>query len=172
MLVGVLTGSSLAAYHNLTRLAPAPFIVPPFVWLTKPEENVPRHVINQLLDEMTHHKVFLKPVMFRHLYNPNSSLSGFTAAMTPETDSISLLRKKLCVLEAEDSFLPTMMLCHDGMRSLAMKQFCRSTSDALSNKLMEFEVFYADENDPEHKPMFENYNPESQEVFGHAISYT
>lgn len=171
MLVGVLSGDDLANYYNLTRLAPIQFIVPPLVWLSAPGENIDRQVINHLNDEGSTTKVQLQPTAFRHLYNPDSGIPGFCAAMLPMQNSVSELRRKLGILEYEQPFIPTMLICHDGMRTQNVKQFCRGLSDVLVNKPMVFEVFFAEESNPEHATAFKNYNPATHEVFAHAVNY-
>lgn len=171
MLVGVLTKESLAYYYSLTRLAPIQFIVPPMVWLSRPEENVSREAVAHINDEGSTVQVNLKPTLFRHLYNPDSGVPGYYAAMLPDQSPISEVRRRLGVLEYEDAFIPSMLLCHDGMRTRSVKQFCQGIANTLADKLMSFEVFIADQNNPDHRTLFENYNTETQEVFGHAVSY-
>ena len=170
MLVAVLTGPDLAYYHNLTRLSPVPFVVPPILWLSKPEENVGKDVIRHLEDEGSNVQVQLIPAMFRHLFNPNSGITSYYAAMSSKSPLIQF-RKELQILEYTDTFIPYMLICQDGMRTRSVKQFCVSLANQLVSKIMTFEVFYADENNPEHKTIFENYNAETQEAFGNVCAY-
>ena len=92
--------------------------------------------------------------------------------MSPVQDSLVSLRRRLGILEADEPFIPNMMLCHDGMRSQATKTFCRSLADQLLDKVMTFEVFVADPNNPEHATIFENYNSEAQNVFLPSVAYS
>lgn len=171
MLVGVLSGPDLALYYELTRLAPIQFITPPTVWLSTPEESVSQAVRLHLEDVGSTVKVRLKPSVFRHLYNADSGIPGFFAALSPIDNSVTHMRQSLGILQAEDPFIPSMLLCHDGMRSSSVKKFCRSISDAIVNTPMTFEVFYADQQNPAHATLFENYNASTQDVFEHAINF-
>lgn len=171
MLVGILTGDSLRSYYEATRLAPVQFIVPPAVWLSSPTENIQTSVIQSLNDESSKHVVRMKTTLFRHLYNPENGMPGFFAALTPESSSMSELRHTLGILEADEPFIPSMLMCHDGMRSHSTKQFCRALSESLFREVLNFELFMVDKNNPEHSTLFNNYNQETQKAFSHAIAY-
>lgn len=171
MLVGVLTGDSLAQYFEAVRLAPVRFITPPMVWLTAPDEDY-GSVVKDYEAQGHSIQVSMHTEVFRHLLNTNNRLPGFYAALVPADDSISVVRQRLGVKTWEEPFYPNMLVVHDGMQSNAVKQFCRSLSDSLMNKPLNFEVFIADRNNPNHETLFDNYNPEAQVMFGEVVHFS
>ncbi len=165
MIVGVLMGESLRWYHALTRLAPLPMIVPPIVYLSRPSESVHKDSIRQLQDFSRDLRVQLKVLATRNGYNPDSGIPGFYAAMTPLHLNITELRDKIGLLQFREPFIPTMFICKDGMRSKASRMFCRSIGDSLFDKPLDFQLYAASEDDPQHATIFEHYNEGMQDVF-------
>lgn len=164
MLVGVLSGSSLREYNELSGGAPVSVILPPTIWLSDPNERLDPELSRRLSESSTDNDGSLvatfDPVMFRNLYNPTTAISGLYAACLPEEGSAFDFRKRVGVLSPDPSFVPSFLVVHDAMRSRSSRLFFRSFVGALVKRHLTFTLFEADANNPDHKILFETYNAE------------
>lgn len=164
MLVGVMFGPSIAEYGALAGSAPATLIIPPVVFLSRPNEKITLEMSQKLADPDLDLIIRMKPTVFRNIYNARTSLTGFYAAMVPEKLSVDELRQKLGVKEPVP-FIPFMLIVHDGMRSQSVRLFLRSLSDALSTRIFEFKVYVASNHIEEHLPLFDDFAEEAEDEF-------
>ena len=111
-------------------------------------------------------EVNMDPVMFRNLYNPKTGLSGLYAACLPEEGSAFDLRTHFGVTAPDPTFVPSFLVVTDAMRSFNCRKFFRGFSGALCLRRLVFTLFIADENNPDHAPLFENYNSEVNHELG------
>lgn len=169
MLVGVMCGDSMHEYHLMTSGSPVQMIEPAPMWLSTPTEGLSMSLKDEIRQADIRNSDFgptveMRPVMFRHLLNPDNRLPGLYAALLPADGSTALeLRRKLGVKVEDESFIPNMLIVHDGMRSQSSRNFFRTFSEMCAKRTFTFLLFEAQSYKEEHAPMFENYNPEAQQ---------
>jgi hypothetical protein len=126
------------------------------IHLTSPTEVVSGKAQN-LVD--SNHLMSLRPVAFRHLFNPENGDREFVAGFQwPEGESRV---DALGIQNPDESFVPYGRIALDGMRSRACRTFLRSFSDMLVSRSWEFQVAEADPNRKSHQTIFEQWNKEA-----------
>lgn len=159
MIVGVLSGDSLREYHELAGGAPVSLIQPPVIWLSAPDEIVSTEAVS-FLSSNDDVEVNMEPALFRNLLNPATGISGLYAACLPEVGDALGLRNRIGVESPDPDFVPSFLIVHDAMRSLASRRFFRSFNTALGRRRLTFTLFLADQDNPDHKVLYDNYNSE------------
>lgn len=158
MLVGILSGDSVAQLYALSRNAPLPLINPLIIYLSHPEEEVEPDLIQCVRSKSV--PTTLRPVLYRHLFNHSTGgreyVAGFSLPEGSETRRLAY-----GVRAPRGDFVPYARLCVDGMRSTATRAFCRSYANALTNYQLDFTLAWADQNDPEHESLFQEFNPDA-----------
>lgn len=162
MIVGVLYGDCISDYYELSRNSPIELIQPLLLYCSDPDKP------SKLEDRVRAGNlvVSFRPVMYRHLYNPATQVPGYYAACIEMTN----INSGKVSLGSELDFTPYALIALDGMRSSACRSFLRSFSNALTQRILDFKLFVADRHNPDHKFVFDQYNPEAQIEFQSAGS--
>lgn len=164
MLVGILFGDSLREYHELSAGAPVQLIIPPVLYLSRPDELLSRDTASQLssLADTSGVSCIVQPTMFRNLFNPANSNREMCAACLPLGEMDSRDTRRRLGVQSFGDFVPYFKIVNDAMQSLSCRRFFRSFTDALSRRRLMFTVFDADQSNEQHQMLFEQYNSEVQ----------
>lgn len=175
MLTAILHPGSYEYYLSLMGAAPIKMMTPPTVWLSPPEMKCTGLAEGlRGLSEDQLPIIKSKMAIFRHVFNPRLSRTGFYGSMLFE-ETLDLRT----LLDQEDldnhpglmdAFQPHALFVYDGMVSSSSRAYLKSVSESLFKNTLTWVLGVADENNPDHSFLFDHFNPEvSDELQGSEL---
>ena len=172
MIIGIPYGETLSEYHQLVSSAPIKCIEPPALYLSSPEEELTETAFLRLSSD-ENFSLSMRAVICRNLYNPKTSRPALHAACLPSNyGSACELRCDLGVINPDPTFVPNFIVIFDGMQNQRTRSFFKSYAEVMAKKIMHFNLFVAQRENPDHAFLFEGYNPLANEELSSYTMYS